>query len=507
MRTSWDENETSKSVTAPLSVVITGFSPVTNTYKTLTPELKNTPSELILIDLGEGMSRLGGSALAQVYNQVGNESPDADASLLKKFFKVMTLLKKENKILAYHDRSDGGLLATITEMSFASRLGLDIDISKLNSEPLGALFNEELGAVIQVRDKDSQKVLEMLRNELGDNVYSIGKIRNDQQIIISKDGSELYKNTRAKLESYWAETSYQIQKLRDNPSLALEEFESISDDKKTKISPKITFENLTKTYKTRPRAAILREQGVNGQIEMAAAFDKAGFETVDVHLNDLLNGRVSLKDFSLLAACGGFSYGDVLGAGQGVNKSILFNDRLLSEFKDFFERKDTLSLGVCNGCQVLSGLKDLIPGAESWPKFSHNLSGRFEARLVNLKINKSPSILFKGMEGAILPIPVAHGEGKAVFDSSSDEDFTIKNSLVSAQYVDGSGETTNNYPANPNGSKNGITSLTSRDGRATILMPHPERVFLTKQLSWHPPEWEKDSPWLRMFQNARDFIG
>lgn len=507
MRTSWDENGTNKSVSSPLSVVITGFAPVSNTSKTLTPELKDVSSELILIDLGEGKNRLGASALTQVYNQVGSESPDANANLLKKFFKVMTQLKKEDKILAYHDRSDGGLLTTLVEMSFASRLGLDIDISKVGSEPLETLFNEELGAVIQVSNKDSADVLEKLKKELGDNAYSLGKTRKDQQIIITRDGSEVYKNTRARLESYWAETSYQIQKLRDNPSLALEEFESISDDKKTKISPMITFDNLSNKYKSRPRAAILREQGVNGQVEMAAAFDMAGFESVDVHLNDLLNGRVSLKDFSVLAACGGFSYGDVLGAGQGVNKSILFNDKLLNEFKDFFERKDTLSLGVCNGCQMLSGLKDLIPGAESWPKFSHNLSGRFEARLVNLQINKTPSVLFKGMEGSVLPIPVAHGEGRVMFDSASDEKFAVENSLVAAQYVDGSGRIANNYPANPNGSEKGMTSLTSLDGRATILMPHPERVFLTKQLSWHPPEWEKDSPWLRMFQNARDFIG
>ncbi|MBI5357483.1 phosphoribosylformylglycinamidine synthase [Candidatus Saccharibacteria bacterium] len=507
MRTSWDEKGKNKSVTAPLSVVISGFAPVSDTSKTLTPELKNVSSELILIDLGEGKSRLGASAFAQTYSQVGNEVPDANAKLLKKFFKVLSGLKKDEKILAYHDRSDGGLITTLLEMSFASRLGLDVDISEITSEPLQALFNEELGAVIQVSDKESDKILEVLRKELGDNVYRIGKIRKDEQIVISRDGSEIYKNTRAKLESYWAETSYQVQKLRDNPRLAEQEFKSISDDKKTKIVSKITFENLSKTYKTRPKAAILREQGVNGQLEMAAAFDMAGFETVDVHLNDLVTNKLSLKDFSVLAACGGFSYGDVLGAGQGVNKSILFNDKLLNQFKDFFERKDTLTLGVCNGCQMLSGLKDLIPGAEFWPKFSHNLSGRFEARLVNLKINKSPSILFKGMDGSILPIPVAHGEGRVIFDSSADEKYALENNLVSAQYVDGAGNAANNYPANPNGSKNGMTSMTSLDGRATILMPHPERVFLTKQLSWRPENWDKNSPWLRIFQNARDFIG
>lgn len=507
MRTSWKDGSEEKSVSSPLSVVISGFAPVIDTSKTLTPELKDVPSDLIFIDLSGGKSRLGGSALAQAYNQVGHESPDAEAKTLKNFFYAVNDLRAKNKILSYHDRSDGGLFTTLCEMSFASRLGIDIDISELPGDEIEALFNEELGAVIQISESDSDEVAKLLEDNLGKNVFKIAKPRKDQAIKISKDKNLVYESTRAKLEYLWADTSYQIQKLRDNPKLAEQEYRSIDDDHATKLIYSPSFESVVKSYNSRPRAAILRDQGVNGQMEMAAAFDKAGFESIDVHLNDIARGKMSLKDFSVLAFCGGFSYGDVLGAGHGVNKSILFNEKLLNEFTDYFGRKDTLSLGVCNGCQMLSGLKDIIPGAEAWPRFSHNSSGRFEARLVNLKINETSSILFKGMEGSVLPIPVAHGEGKAIFDSDSDKEFMISKNLVAAQYVNGLGEIAQNYPANPNGSENAMTAFTSLDGRATILMPHPERAFLTKQLSWRPDNSANDSAWVKIFQNARDFIG
>jgi phosphoribosylformylglycinamidine synthase len=335
---------------------------------------------------------------------------------------------------------------------------------------------------------------------LGDVVYNIGKPTTGQQLIFKNGDKIMYQNSRAALESWWAETSYRIQKLRDNPASAESEFVAIEDDADPGLSPKLTFALDEATYNTKPKVAIFREEGVNGQVEMAAAFDRAGFTAVDVHLNDIIQGTVTLDDFVGLAACGGFSYGDVLGAGEGWAKSILFNTKLRQEFKTFFERQDTFSLGVCNGCQMLAALKGLIPGAEHWPRFLTNTSERFEARVVSVKISESPSIFFKDMTGSILPIPVAHGEGRAVFNKSEDQ------KLVSAQYVDNYGKTTEAYPFNPNGSVDGITALTTADGRATIIMPHPERAFLTHQHSWQPPEWGEESPWFKIFQNARSWI-
>jgi len=499
MRTDWQDKAGTKSVTSPVSLIITGFSPASDTGRTLTPQLDLTEeTSLILVDLGGSKNRLGGSALGQVYNQLGDETPDADATSLKQFFEKFTELKQADKILAYHDRSDGGLLATVLEMAFASRCGLELNLTALPGNSLEKLFNEELGAVIQVNKTDADMVLDTF----GEQACVIGEPLKEQQIHIT-DGTKIYQNTRAQLESWWSETSYHLQKLRDNPEAADQEFAAINDNQDPGLSAKVSFKPSAKTYETRPKVAIFREQGVNGQVEMAAAFDRAGFTSVDVHLNDIISGRVDLDDFVGLAACGGFSYGDVLGAGEGWAKSILYNDRLRTIFSKFFTRPDTFSLGVCNGCQMLAALKELIPGAETWPAFLNNTSEQYEARVTLVKINESPSILFKGMTDSILPIPVAHGEGKAQFTDSQQIKSAQKANLVTAQYVDNHGQTTETYPANPNGSPDGITALTTPDGRATILMPHPERAFMTRQLSWHPADWGPDSPWLQIFRNAR----
>jgi phosphoribosylformylglycinamidine synthase len=494
MRTTWDK----KNVIAPVSLIVTGFTPVTNVNQTLTPQLDNEQeTKLILVDLSQGKTRLGGSSLAQVYNQIGDQTPDADPEILKQFFATLVKLKSSGKILAYHDRSDGGLLATILEMAFASRCGLDLDTSNLPGNYLEKLFNEELGVVIQVAQAAQNEVLKAF----GDHAHVIGMPTKDQTIIIN-DNKEIYRGSRANLETMWADTSYQLQKIRDNPSSAEQEFSVITDENDPGLSPKITFKLGSIKYDTKPKVAIFREQGVNGHIEMAAAFDEAGFTAIDVHLNDIMSGQKKLDDFVGLAACGGFSYGDVLGAGEGWAKSILFNSDLKATFKKFFERPDTFSLGVCNGCQALAALKDIIPGAESWPTFLRNESEQFEARVVLTKINKTPSIFFKDMAGSILPVPVAHGEGRASFQNGSH----AKQALIAMQYVDNQGSITQNYPSNPNGSPDGITALTTPDGRATILMPHPERAFQARQLSWHPADWGPDSPWLKIFQNARAWV-
>jgi phosphoribosylformylglycinamidine synthase len=474
MRTVWKD----KSVTSPMSVIITAFSPVADIKKTLTPELKNSDSDLLLIDLGLGKNRMGGSALAQVYNQVGNTSPDIKPSLLKNFFDIIQTLNRDGKILAYHDRSDGGMLATVTEMMFAGRMGANLDLTNISGTSLSKLFNEELGAIITKK----------------------------QELTVNNNGNEIYQNSRSRLESWWASTSYEIQTLRDNAHAAKQEFEAIKNDNDPGLITHISFANQTKKYADKPKVAIFREQGVNGQIEMAAAFDKAGFTSVDVHIQDLLDNKVSLGDFVGLVACGGFSYGDVLGAGEGWAKTILFHDKLRKQFIEFFERDDTFTLGVCNGCQMLSALKELIPGTELWPRFLKNTSEQFEARLVNVQINESPSIFFKGMVGSVIPVPVAHGEGRAVFDNEDTLQQALEDELVPWQFVDSDKTVTEVYPRNPNGSPLGITAMTTPNGRATIVMPHPERVFLTQQLSWHPNDWNDDSPWFKMFQNAREWV-
>lgn len=506
MRTVWNDKEKDNSVTSPMSVIITAFSPVTDIKRTLTPELKRVDSELVLIDLGNGKNRMGGSALAQVYNQVGNVAPDIEPLQLKKFFDVIQNLHNDGKILAYHDRSDGGLLATVTEMMFAGRRGAKLDMSHVPGTTLSKLFNEELGALLQIKTSDIDEVTTILSNTFGEHSYRIGTVTNRQELIIIDTGNEVYRNTRAELESMWANTSYQIQSIRDNGRAAKQEFDTIKNDADPGLVADISFVHTAKKYNEKPKVAIFREQGVNGQVEMAAAFDKAAFTSVDVHIQDLLDDKVHLSDFVGLVACGGFSYGDVLGAGEGWAKTILFHSKLRKQFSEFFERDDTFTLGVCNGCQMLSALKELIPGTELWPRFLKNTSEQFEARLVNVQINESPSLFFKGMAGSVIPVPVAHGEGRAVFDNDATMQQALENELVPWQFVDGNKTVTEVYPKNPNGSPLGITSLTTPDGRATIVMPHPERVFLTQQLSWHPDTWTDDSPWFKMFQNAREWV-
>lgn len=506
MRTTWQDKGTRKSVTAPLSVIISAFSPVKNVRRTITPQLQVTEdSLLLLIDLGQGRNRLGGSALAQVYGQLGNQAPDIEPELLAKFFRVMRDLKSSGKVMAYHDRSDGGLLATLSEMAFAGRCGLDIDLSKLPGNILDKLFNEELGAVIQVKKTHRAAVMAELSAAIGNCGHVIGRPTSEQSIAIA-DGAQIYQNSRSQLEAWWSDTSYRIQKLRDNPACADQEFNAIKDDSDPGLTPHAEPKLSTNRYRGKPKIAIFREQGVNGQVEMAAAFDRAGFAAVDVHLSDILSGRVSLDSFNGLAACGGFSYGDVLGAGGGWAKSILFQPELRQQFETFFKRPNTFSLGVCNGCQALAGLKELIPGAEDWPVFVQNTSEQFEARLVSVRVNESPSILLRGMAGAILPVPVAHGEGRAQFTNKKARERALRQQLVSLQYVNNHHRVTEHYPGNPNGSAQGITALTTLDGRATIMMPHPERAFMSRQLSWRPAHWGEDSPWLRLFLNARQWI-
>ena len=512
MKTVWQERDETKSVTSPLSLVITAFSPVTDAAKTATPQLRTDvdDTDLIYIDLGKGYNRLAASALAQVYNQVGHYAPDLDEPTdLKQFFSAIQQLKQDNVLLAYHDRSDGGLITTLCEMAFAGHCGLDITLTGLG-DILPVLFNEELGAVIQVRHSDVEDALAVLReNDLAYYSHVIGTITDDQQIGITINGTKVIDSPRSRLQRYWAETSYQMQAQRDNPACAEEEFDTLLDNADPGLSADLTFdptEHVAASFIVsgiRPKVAILREQGVNGQIEMAAAFDSAGFTAVDVHMSDILAGRIDLDDFKGLVACGGFSYGDVLGAGRGWASTILHNNTARQQFSNFFNRQDTFVLGVCNGCQMLSQLKELIPGSDHWPQFERNISEQFEARFSLVEIVESPSILLKGMAGSTMPIAVAHGEGRAEFASTNDVD----NALVAMRYVDNYGKPTERYPNNPNGSPRGITALTTTDGRVTIMMPHPERVTRTVQHSWHPDDWGKEGPWLRLFHNARKWVG
>jgi phosphoribosylformylglycinamidine synthase len=512
MKTVWLDREETKSVTSPLSLVITAFAPVTDAAKTCTPELRTNigDTDLIYIDLGKGYNRLAASALAQVYNQVGHYAPDLDDPAdLKHYFSAIQQLKKDNILLAYHDRSDGGLITTLCEMAFAGHCGLEITLSGLG-ETLPILFNEELGAVIQVRHSHVDDALAVLReNDLAHYSHVIGTIRDDQQVVVMVNGHKVIDSPRSSLQIYWAETSYRMQSQRDNPACAQEEFDALLDNNDPGFTTTLSFDPSEHIAApliasgVRPKIAILREQGVNGQLEMAASFDSAGFNAVDVHMSDILMGRIDLLDFKGLVACGGFSYGDVLGAGRGWASTILHNETARQQFTDFFNRDDTFSLGVCNGCQMLSQLKALIPGSEHWPTFERNSSEQFEARFSLVEIIESPSILLKGMAGSTIPIAVAHGEGRAKFASTKDIDIA----LTAMRYVDNYGKATERYPNNPNGSPRGITALTSEDGRVTIMMPHPERVTRTVQHSWHPDDWGKEGPWLRLFQNARKWIG
>jgi len=523
MRTAWqaendkDESE-EKSVTAPLSLVVTGFAPVTDALKTLTPQinLDQDESDLILIDLGGGKNRLGGSALAQVYGQLGNECPDLDdPEDLKAFFAVIQGLNADGKLLAYHDRSDGGLLVTLLEMAFAAHAGLEIKLDWLIDEPtqaVDALFAEELGAVIQVNRQYTEEVLAQFAAAGIESCGVIARPRYDDQVRVTLFEEPLLETTRLLAQRTWAETSYRMQALRDNPDCAKSEFDGLLDGRDPGLSASPTFdvnEDVAAPFvnTSRPAVAILREQGVNGHLEMAWAFHHAGFEAVDVHMSDILAGRVDLASFKGLVACGGFSYGDVLGAGGGWAKSVLFNPRAREQFAAFFERDDSFGLGVCNGCQMFSQLKELIPGAENWPRFVRNESEQFEARVAMVQVEQSPSILLAGMEGSRLPIAVAHGEGRAEFRDSAHLRSMQGSAQVALRYVDNYGQVTTHYPSNPNGSPSGITGLTTPDGRVTIMMPHPERVVRAVTNSWRPVEWTRDGAWMRLFRNARAWLG
>ncbi len=514
MRTTWEDNGRRKEVVAPVSLVVSAFAPCLDARKTLTPQLQplDRDSELVLIDLGSGRNRLGGSVLAQVYSQIGNEAPDVDSpQKLKALFETVQQLNADGKILAYHDRSDGGLFATLAEMMFASHIGITADIGALGKDALAALFNEELGAVLQVKTADFDTVKDaFLHARLGAEFNRLGTLNRAGRLVIAAGGRELFSESGIALQRAWSETTYRLQRLRDNPQCAQEEYDRILDAADPGLHVKLTFDpaqDIAAPYigrGARPRIAVLREQGVNGQIEMAAAFDRAGFETRDVHMSDIIGGRLSLAGFKGLVACGGFSYGDVLGAGEGWAKSILFSHRARGVFEAFFNRSDSFALGACNGCQMMSNLHEIIPGTAHWPHFVRNRSEQFEARVVMLKVMKSPSLFFRGMEGSRMPIAVAHGEGYAEFASPAQ--LAAAEGLVALRFVDNSGMPTERYPFNPNGSPQGITGLTTADGRFTILMPHAERVFRAVQNSWHPDSWGEDGPWMRMFRNAREWV-
>ncbi len=519
MKTVWEDGDTKKAVTSPISLVVTAFANTTDARKTLTSQLRTDlgESKLILIDLGNSKNRLGGSSLAQVYGQLGDTAPDVDnPAQLKAFFAAIQQLNAEDKLLAYHDRSDGGLFSTLTEMAFAGHCGLNIDIADLNGDAASILFNEELGAVIQVRAADADAVLRQLKASLS--AHLIGVVTNQNQISITQNGQTVFADSRVNLHRMWSETTYHMQSLRDNPTCAQQEYDRILNEADTGLHAHLTFDinqNIAAPYintGARPKMAILREQGVNGQVEMAAAFDRAGFSSIDVHMSDVISGRVSLKDFAGLVACGGFSYGDVLGAGEGWAKSILFNSRANDEFSAFFNRGDSFALGVCNGCQMMSNLHSIIPGADHWPHFVKNKSEQFEARVAMVEVLESPSIFFNGMAGSRMPIAVAHGEGFAEFSTPSAVNSVLAKKLVTMRFIDNATSFNNQstpteiYPLNPNGSPQGITGLTTQDGRFSIMMPHPERVFRAVQHSWCPDDWTEDAPWMRMFRNARKYV-
>ena len=519
MKTTWknEDDTTEQSVTSPLSLIITAFGRVDDVRKTVTPQLRTDKGDtsLILVDLGAGKNRLGASSLAQVYKQLGDVTPDVDSpELLKGFYNAMQALVADSKLLAYHDRSDGGLFTTIAEMAFTGHTGVTVDLATLTGSDIEALYNEELGAVIQVANSDLDAVKAVFEQHgVAAISHVIGSLNNDDNIVFNRGEQTVLNHTRTELRTIWAETTYQMQARRDNPECAKQEFDAKFDAKDPGLNVKLNFdlnEDIAAPYiatGAKPQMAILREQGVNSHLEMAAAFNRAGFAAVDVHMSDILEGRLTLEQFKGLVACGGFSYGDVLGAGEGWAKSILFNDMARDQFQSFFHREDTFSLGVCNGCQMLSTLKELIPGTEHWPRFVTNKSERFEARFSLVEIQENPSVFFNGMAGSRMPIAVSHGEGHAEFANDAATKAALASGTVAVKFVDNYGNPTTQYPANPNGSPEGITGITSTDGRATVMMPHPERVFRAVANSWHPDEWAEDSPWMRMFRNARKNVG
>jgi phosphoribosylformylglycinamidine synthase len=537
MRTTWKENGADKSVTAPVSLIVSAFAPVHDVRSSLTPQLRTDAGDtvLIVIDLGRGKNRMGASALSQVMQQIGDVTPDVDSpDDLKAFFAAIQQLGQQKKLLAYHDRSDGGLFASLCEMAFAGHCGLSVNLDILTMESghaadwgdsknwaaqvaerrnemtLRALFSEELGAVIQIRAEEKTDVMNVLRaHNLGAVSHIIGKPNRTDLIEFTRDAKVIYSKPRPELHQLWSETSWRIARLRDNPACADAEYARILDTSDPGITPKLRFDpqkDIAAPYiatGVRPRVAILREQGVNSHVETAYVMHRSGFTAVDVHMSDLIAGRASLDDFKGVIAVGGFSYGDVLGAGEGWAKTILFNARLADQFAGFFQRGDTFALGICNGCQMISNLKSIIPGAQAWPKFTRNKSEQFEARFAMVEVSDSPSIFFDGMSASQTPIAVAHGEGYADFSQTGD----IGQVIVAMRFVDNKGQVSEAYPYNPNGSPQGITSVTTPDGRFTVLMPHAERVFRTALHSWHPESWGEDSPWMRMFRNARKWVG
>ena len=512
MRTAWRDGEVDKAVTAPVSLIVSAFAAIADARRVLTPQLRtDVASVLLIVDLGNGRNRLGGSALAQVYGQLGNVAPDVDdPAALAAFFAAVQSLHAQHKLLAYHDRSDGGLFATLVEMAVAGRCGLAIAVDELPGSAVEALFNEELGAVLQVRTTDRHDVVAVFE-AAGLRCVCVGEPTFDGRIRIAGESATLFEASRVELHRAWSATTHALQRMRDNPASADQEYERIADADDPGLAPMLGFdptEDIAAPYiatGVRPRVAVLREQGVNGQVELAAAFDRAGFAAYDVHMSDILAGRETLSRFAGLAAGGGFSYGDVLGAGEGWAKSILFNPRARDAFAAFFARTETFAIGICNGCQMMSNLHELIPGSEHWPHFVRNRSEQFEARLVLLEVQPSPSLFFAGMQGSRIPVALAHGEGYAEFRDAAQQ--AAADALVTLRFVDNRGATTERYPYNPNGSPQGITGLTTVDGRFSILMPHPERVFRSVQMSWHPADWGEDSPWMHMFRNARRWIG
>ena len=548
MRTTWEQDGEQRDVLAPVSLIVTAFAPVGDVRRTLTPQLRTDCGDttLLFIDLAAGRQRMAGSVLAQVYGAVGTEVPDIDdADMLKAFFLSVRELAAEGKVLAYHDRSDGGLLATVCEMAFAGHVGVSVNLDMLTIDPhaedwgdfkirpeqvavqrdersLHALFNEEAGAVLQVRRSDRDIVMRRLREAgLSQNSYVLGGLNDVDEIQVFRDGKCVYQRARAQLGEQWSEVSRRIMALRDNPECARAEFDLWKDVSDPGMQPRVAFdpqEDVAAPFIAsgkRPRVAVLREQGCNSQVEMAWAFDKAGFEVMDVHMTDLISGRTRLDDAQGLVAVGGFSYGDVLGAGEGWARSIRFNTMLADQFAAFFGRGDTFALGVCNGCQMMAALASMIPGAEHWPRFTRNVSEKYEARLSLVEIPESPSLFTQGMAGTIVPVAVAHGEGYANFARQGDASHAIP----ALRYVDHQGRATEQYPYNPNGSAGGLTGVTTADGRFTVMMPHPERVTRNVMMSWAPERWGAAdqggadqphggySPWMRMFRNARVWVG
>jgi phosphoribosylformylglycinamidine synthase len=502
---------------APLSLIVSAFAPVRDVRRTLTPQLRTDrgDSSLLLIDLGSGRNRLGGSCLAQVYGSLGREAPDCDdPARLASFFAAIVELRAAGLVLAYHDRSDGGLFATVVEMAFAGRCGVELELAADSASVAAALYSEELGAVLQIRTADAQAVRAVLeRHGLASSASVIGRVTSVDRVVIHAAGKVVLDEARTALRRAWSETSFRMVELRDNPQCAREQFAAAIEPNDPGMNVRLTFElqeDIAAPYiakGARPKVAILREQGVNSHVEMAAAFHRAGFTAYDVHMTDLFERRLSLDEFRGLVVCGGFSYGDVLGAGEGWAKSILFHSRLRDSFSAYFARPDAFALGVCNGCQMMSALREIIPGTQHWPRFVRNRSEQFEGRLSLVEVVDSPSLFFAGMAGSRMPIAVAHGEGRAEFAQPAALDALVRDQLLSLRFVENDGRPAERYPANPNGSPRGLTGITTPDGRVTLLMPHPERVYRTAQNSWHPDEWGEDSPWMRIYRNARVWVG